>query len=144
MKRKYRKYVDQVNAQYAPWHKKIGRRKWITTRPMIVQSRLIPAGTETDLFSCVPDTQYIRFHVASLGHDLDRADPKVPRTLADARFLFEMVYAIRDIYAAFLKTDCPEKVVNKEIFRLCRVASLYMLGVSGKVGTAYLWLSKLF
>jgi len=148
MRGHHKQYIDEVNMQFPNWYVKIGKKKWRTTIPLSFSTLIgyypISEGRETDLFSCVPNTGYTRFHKASLLHDELRKDPEISRVVADFCFLFEMIDAIKDIYHALKKTSCPQKVINREVFRLCRVASLYMLGVSGLIGTIYLKLDKYF
>ena len=99
---------------------------------------------ESDLFSCVSDTGYIRFHRAAILHDRQREDPEITRSVADFNFFCEMLAAITDIRALLLATDCPQSVVDKEIVRMSRIACKYMMGVSGALGSAYIWLGGLF
>jgi len=146
MRGKHRKFIDEVNAQFDPFYIQEGRGKYRTIRPLVFDTVAGPfavkSGTETDLFSKVSNTGYIRFHMAAVFHD--EARKKYNRVLSDFMFLVEMVAAIKDIRAAFLNTTCPKKVIDKECFRLARVASLYMLGVSGLIGSLYIKLDKWF
>ena len=148
MRGKHKHYIDEVNKYTLPWYAKKGK-KFITTRGLTFvilggDLKEIPPYTETDLFSCVPDTGYIRFHMASLLHDELRKDPDVSRWLADASFFFEMAQAVDDIYRDLIGEGCPQKVADREAKRLARIASLYMLGVSGLIGSIYLKLDKIF
>lgn len=155
MRARHRRYIDLVNTHTEPWYRRDGK-LFITTTDLLFRTTFglytIPAGTKTDLFSMVPDTGYIRFHKAALLHDTLRGDPSVSRRAADLNFFFEMTHAIQDIQLSYCSTDCDQRVVDKEIFRLCRLASMYMLGVSGLIGSAYIaadkvsfkWLTKWF
>lgn len=147
MRGKHKHYIELVNNHTLPWYEKKGK-KVITTRPLTFSVKgdlyIVPEGIETDLFSCVPDTGYTRFHRAALLHDVLRGDPEVSRRVADYCFMIEMVDAIEDIGYSLRITDCPEKVVDREMVRLCRISSLYMIGVSGLIGSIYLKLDKIF
>lgn len=147
MRKHHAHIIAAVNAQFTPWYES-AKKDWVTTVDLDFDTLRgkyhIPAGTKTDLFSCVPNTGYTRFHKAALLHDRLRADAAVSREIADVCFHQEMIAAIADIHRALLLTDCELKVIERETFRLSRVAALYMLGVSGKIGTLYLWADKLF
>jgi len=137
-------YIGEVNAMSEPWYVKIGRNKWRTTRDLIEDrphgKSMIPAGTVWDMFSCVPNTGYIEFHKASLWHDVERKF--IEREQADYNFLVDMMKRIATIRDCLLATDCEREVIDVEIVRLSRIAALYEIGVSGKIGSIYIWLDK--
>ena len=148
MRGHHQRYIDEVNAMMPPWYerKRVGHGKIVTTIDLTFHTVIgdfgVQKGTPSDVFSCVPDTGYFRMHKAAILHD--EARKKLPRMVADYLFYSEMHAAIRDIRAALYKTTCPAEVIDREIVRLSRVASAYMLGVSGWIGSAYIWLDRIF
>ena len=140
-------YIDQVNSMTPlAYCRFAGDKKVTVIRQLEFQTAFGPEvvedGCRSDLFSCVPDTSYRRFHLASILHDAARRTRS--RHCADAMFAGEMAAAIADIVDMLRKTDCPAKVIEREAVRLHRVASLYTLGVSGVVGSAYIWFDRIF
>lgn len=150
MRGNHKHYIDQVNEICKPWYVKVRRRRWRTTVDMqfILSYGVmvtIPAGTEWDMFSCVPNTGYLEFHKSSLLHDWMRRHRKFySRYEADHCFSHDMAQRIYNIRNILLETDCDRKVVHREVIRLDRIAAIYTLGVSGKIGTIYIWLDKIF
>ncbi len=148
MRGNHGQYINEVNRQFDPWYEPLKKGRVRTTRDLSFDTPYgpykIPAGRVSDLFTGVPDTGYIRFHKAALLHDAMRGDDGTPRIMSDICFFLEMVSAIREIHAAYKKTDCPRRVVDVEIRRLCRLSAMYLLGVSGLIGSLYLKLDKWF
>ena len=145
MRGKHRRYIAIVNAMTPDWYEKKGG-KFITTRELVFDTiagdYVVKTRTKTDLFSCVPDTGYIRFQMAAVLHD--DARKRMPRHVADLMFFLEMCRAIQDIRKALCLTSCPRRVINRECVRLARIAALYMIGVSGVIGSIYIKLDKWF
>jgi hypothetical protein len=147
MRGHHRQYIDRVNAMTPlAYFRFAGDRKVTVIRTLEFQTAFgieqVNAGMQSDLFTCVPDTSYKRFHLASILHDHARRTRS--RHCADAMFAGEMAAAITDIVRMLRQTDCPAKVIEREALRLHRVASLYTLGVSGLVGSVYIWFDKIF
>lgn len=148
MRGHHARYIDLVNTHALPWYDNLGRGNVVSTVPMTYWLPdgiyHIPAGVQSNLFSCVPDTGYIEFHKSAFLHDYQRADPDIPRYVADFNFTWDMLRRIEHIRRILIEhTDCPRRVVDREVIRLTRLAALYSLGVSGKIGSAYIWLDKI-
>lgn len=130
------------------WYRKCGKREWVTTKPLLFHTPIgdvrIPAEFHTDFFSVVPDTKYDRFKKSSVLHDFMRKDSQYNRQQADVCFIYDMIHASVDIYRQLLKDGHSKKRALRVMFRLMRVSALYMLGVSGLIGSAYIGLSRLF
>jgi len=114
----HRHYIRAVNTLSLPFDRKVCRGRWVTTRPVHFDTpdgRYEAAdGTDYDRFSVVPDTGYIEFWKSSLLHDTARADKDIPRYVADYWFMQDML------------------------------KRMYSLGVSGKLGSIYIWLDRIF
>lgn len=144
MRKNHSHYIDAVNEMTSPFYIKVGKNRWRTTDDVMfshpTKVHTVRSGTEWDMFSCVPNTGYIEFHKSSLGHDIERK--QLPRYQADYNFSWDMHHRIEIIRRRLQSTDCPQAVIDKEIVRLTRIASLYTIGVSGKLGSLYIWLDK--
>jgi hypothetical protein len=146
----HERYIADVNAATTPWYTAAPKRGRVVSTVnlvyMLPDGRYeIPAGTISDLFSCVPDTGYIEFHKSALLHDTQRADKDIPRQVSDYNFAWDMHRRIEHIRRVLmLHTDCPLPVVNREVIRLTRIAAVYSLGVSGAVGSLFIKLDKWF
>jgi hypothetical protein len=128
------------------WLSQVKRRKWVTTRDLTTRTPVgdvsIIAGMETDLFSKVPDTDHPSFWLASVVHDYMRTSKDWTRKEADIAFSFLMHQAAITIRAR-MEEDHGKREANKECIKLMRVASLYLIGVSGVIGSVYIGVGKL-
>lgn len=148
MRKHHQRFIDIVNDNTPVFDEKIGHNEWRTLVPITFYTPdgdyVVPPGVTYDRFSCVSNTDYEEFSKASLLHDIARLDPEVPRQVADFWFYDDMVYRIEVIRSKLLRAGCEKAVVDREVIRLSRIASIYMIGVSGRIGTLYLWLDKIF
>jgi hypothetical protein len=145
----HERYIAAVNDATPPWYTAAPKRGRVVSTVnlvyMLPDGRYeIPAGTISDLFSCVPDTGYIEFHKSALLHDTQRADKDIPREVADYNFGWDMDRRIEHIRRILLSTDCPRNVVHREVIRMSRVSAAYRFGVSGKMGSIWIKLDKWF
>ena len=140
--RKKKNYPIQV----CDWLAQVERRLWVTTHAMTVRTPVgdvvIEDGFGTDLFSKVPDTDHPEFWLASVVHDFMRTSPLWTRLEADIAFGFLMHTATITIRER-MAVERNERQANKECIRLMRVASLYLIGVSGVIGSGYIAFGKL-
>lgn len=144
-----------MSERVCSWLEKTGRNEWATTRDLTVHTPVgalwVPNGTKTDLFSKVPNTQHEGFWLASVVHDLMRRSDRWSRVEADIAFIYLMVEAALYVRKEMLVLVCEDDLslcehkrkANKECVRLLRIASLYLLGVSGVVGSVYIGFGKL-
>ena len=136
----------QYPIEACDWLSQVKRRRWVTTRNLSVPTPVglvvIDAPFETDLFSKVPDTNHPEFWLASVVHDYMRTSKAWTRKEADIAFCFLMTQAAIDIRARMANVS-DERTANKECIRLMRVASLYLIGVSGVIGSVYIGVGKL-
>ena len=121
------------------WLTQTSRKTWVVTHAISVYTPLgvvaIPELTETDLFSAVPDTKHPEFWLASVVHDFMRRSKDWTRAQADIAFGYLMQDAAVSIRERMLAEGATERQANKECIRLMRVASLYLVGVSGILAT---------
>lgn len=149
MRGKHKHYIEIVNRWTEPYYEPCSRKRVRTTKRLVYQLPdgsvyEVDAGTKTDLFSGVPDTGYLEFHKAAILHDQLRDHPDYSRYYADFCFDVEMKRRIALIRTRLLDAGCPKKVVDKEVIRLCRLAAIYLIGVSGLVGSLYIKLDRWF
>ena len=149
MRGNHSRYIDQVNDMQPPWYRKSGKGGHVTSLHDMTYylpdgRYMIAGGTESDLFSCVPDTGYVEFHKSAFLHDHQRTNRAISRQTADWNFAWDMIKRIEHIRRCLQVTDCPHKVIERETIRLTRLASLYSIGVSGLIGSAYIKLDKWF
>jgi len=149
MRGHHTRYIALVNEACPAYYVKTGKKRWKSTIDMQFLMGdgtvvTVPAGTEWDMFSCVPDTDYLEFQKSSLLHDwLRRNSNTYKRFEADHCFSYDMTQRIQNIRNILMTTDCDKDVVHTEIIRLDRVAAVYTLGVSGKLGSLFIKLDKL-
>lgn len=134
-------------ADYCTWLEKISRNKWRLTTSITVPTPLgditATEGFETDLFSKVSNTPYPTYWIASIIHDFMRKSKLWTRRQSDMVFAFLLVEAAFDIRERLVISGMTEKQADKETMKLLRRAALYLLGVSGIVGSAYIGLGRL-
>ncbi len=127
------------------WYEKVGRNRWRLTEELVFETLFgevrAPVGYETDFFSLVPDTRHDEFKKQSVLHDRMRETHS--RIESDIAFLLGMVEASVRIYRELIDSGANKRRAQKELLRLLRVSCLYMLGVSGKIGSLYIWFSRL-
>jgi hypothetical protein len=142
--------IAAVNAMCKPYYVRTGRKRYRVTSPVLYElpcghGFVLPVGMEGDLFTCVPDTGYLEFHKSAWLHDALRLRKDVySREFSDFAFAYDMHRRIAVIRSQLLLAKCPVKVVDREAVRLTRLASMYALGVSGLIGSAYIALDKWF
>ena len=133
--------------QVCDWLAQVERRLWVTTHKMTVGTPVgdvtIPDAFETDLFSKVPDTDHPEFWLASVVHDFMRKSKRWTRAQADIAFGYIMNDAAVVIRARMLEEGASERQADKVCIRLMRVGSLYLVGVSGLLGSAYMGIGRL-
>ena len=129
------------------WLSRVSRNEWVVTHNTSVNTAVgavtIPELFETDLFSAVPDTNHPEFWLASVAHDFMRRSDEWNRVEADIAFGYIMQDAAVTVRERLLAGNKSERTANDECIRLMRVASLYLLGVSGLIGSGYIGLGKL-
>ena len=137
------------------WLVQTGRRTWVTTQELTVYAAVgavvVPSAFDSDLFSKVPNTDHPEFWLASVVHDFMRRSKDWTRVEADIVFGELMFNAAIEIRLSMLMVPDEDTVsleehtrkANKACIRLMRVSSLYLLGVSGMVGSTYIGLGKL-
>jgi len=129
------------------WLSRVSRTEWVVTHEIAVYTPVgvvgVPELFETDLFSAVPDTKHPEFWLASVVHDFMRKSKDWTRAEADIAFGYIMHDAAVGIRERMLAGNKSEREANKECIRLMRVASLYLVGVSGLLGSGYIGLGRL-
>ena len=125
--------------------KRMTPRLWVTTRDVNFTTRYgdvaISAGTLTDLFSCVDNTEHPEFWLAALLHDETRRQRRKlgwSRTMTDLVFRDEMVLQAFNVYLRLLAEGWTKADATNELWRLLRKTSTYYRGVSGILGTIYM------
>ena len=149
MRGSHSKYIGQVNVVNPCWYIPVGRKRWRSVIDLWYvlpdgTHAMVPSGTETDLFSCVPDTGYWELHKSAHLHDWMRKQPQYSRAFSDDAFAADMHLRITHIRRMLQRTDCPEDVTDREMVRLRRMASMYVIGVSGWIGSVYIALDRWF
>lgn len=129
------------------WLTRTSRKEWVVTHAMTVHTPVgaidIPELFDTDLFSKVPDTKHPEFWLASVVHDFMRRSKDWSRLQADIAFGYLMQGAAITIRERMLAEGATEREADKECIRMMRVAALYLIGVSGLLGSGYIGIGRL-
>ena len=147
MRGSHAKYIARVNHLEPCWYVTEGRKRYRSVEALRYDlpnghDVVIPTGVVTDLFTLVPDTGYWEMHKAAHLHDWLRDCEHHTRRFSDHAFAYDMAIRISIIRQRLRHVGCPAKVIDREAIRLTRMAALYVLGVSGWVGSVYIALDK--